>query len=364
MGLHDQITLSNAEPTAFVWPALPRVTAAELAMAQALPSTRHRVALALPGNVEAQLEGPVAPTAVSNAVRVAVTYQDQPVLIEASEVFVDALLKATGKTFQIRSLEEATAILVLEHVLGMPLTALEGSLKTAFSLQTPTPDVLEPREDTARLGLEIRLPDARPHQIIVQGTPDNVATLVAHLTKAPQVSRPPRRFTALSFAASLRTETLEVSADDHAALDVGDALMLPSEWSDLKPAWTLVAGALRAPVLAGRDGSITLRKSFEPLVETLQKDVAMATPQPNATPRAPARPEAPATDGLPVDISLELDTTQISLNELNRLTAGAVLPFSKDLPKTVRLIANGAPFAEGELVQLDEQVGVRLTARL
>ena len=74
-----------------------------------------------------------------------------------------------------------------------------------------------------------------------------------------------------------------------------------------------------------------------------------------------ASKNAHGLNDLSVTLSVEFDRMTKPLAELKDLDAGAVLPFDTNAPETVRLMANGKPFADGELVRIEDRIGVRLT---
>ena len=64
---------------------------------------------------------------------------------------------------------------------------------------------------------------------------------------------------------------------------------------------------------------------------------------------------------LPVSVSLELASFQLSLAELQALAVGEVLATGQPLGQHATLRVGERPIAEGELVQVDGQIGVRIT---
>lgn len=66
-------------------------------------------------------------------------------------------------------------------------------------------------------------------------------------------------------------------------------------------------------------------------------------------------------NNVPVTLSVEFDRITKPLAELSDLGEGAILPFKNTKPERVSLLANGKRFADGELVRIDDQLGVRLT---
>jgi type III secretion system YscQ/HrcQ family protein len=63
----------------------------------------------------------------------------------------------------------------------------------------------------------------------------------------------------------------------------------------------------------------------------------------------------------PIEIGLELARFQLQLGELERIAAGDVLATGRRIGETVTLRAANQPFAEGELVDVEGELGVRIT---
>ena len=74
----------------------------------------------------------------------------------------------------------------------------------------------------------------------------------------------------------------------------------------------------------------------------------------------PAADMAQLLDGLPVRVSFDLGELQLSLQELSTLQAGYTFELATPKARPVTIRANGQPVAKGEIVQIGEQIGVRL----
>lgn len=69
----------------------------------------------------------------------------------------------------------------------------------------------------------------------------------------------------------------------------------------------------------------------------------------------------PSLDDIPVRLSFELGTIELSLEELQGLAPGMVVPIGEALPPTVRIRCSGRWIGAGELVEVDGRLGVQLT---
>jgi type III secretion protein Q len=78
---------------------------------------------------------------------------------------------------------------------------------------------------------------------------------------------------------------------------------------------------------------------------------------------APAETEQPVSadlNHLPVRLEFVLATHDITLGELAAFVTGQAIPLATDAAHRIEVRANGKMVARGELVQLDEQLGVEL----
>jgi flagellar motor switch protein FliN/FliY len=64
---------------------------------------------------------------------------------------------------------------------------------------------------------------------------------------------------------------------------------------------------------------------------------------------------------IPVGISVELGRTQLSVKDIVGLTPGSVVELDKPTSEPVELFANGRLIARGEVVVVDEMLGIKIT---
>ena len=139
-------------------------------------------------------------------------------------------------------------------------------------------------------------------------------------------------------------------ADAIGALAVGDLLMLDG-----------LRGSSVALV-----GDVTLSLGADPPLhcEATLTDASRVTL--TASPHVPRSPPmhnpADALRDLHVEVTVELATQSVSLEALAAWGVGAVVEFPQRLGETVVVRAGGRVVARGELVNVEGQVGVRITA--
>jgi type III secretion protein Q len=64
---------------------------------------------------------------------------------------------------------------------------------------------------------------------------------------------------------------------------------------------------------------------------------------------------------LPVRIHVVLSQVELSLKELEGLTDGSIIQLDKQDLGAVQLVANGRVLGAGELVEIDDRLGVEIT---
>ena len=351
MGRHDP--LEAAVPTAFDWPDLPR------AEADAAPARADGWRIVLP-----TAAGPLAASEAAGAVEI-----DGPTVALAirgpgQRAVLDMPLAILAWALQVperdlAALAPPARAIAAEHALSPALDALEAAWDAAFACDVAaTQDGLG---ETLTAWLAPEDPEAghaARQAARLRADPETAARLRQALAGHRVAARRPDPPDAIPFAVAILAPPLTMDRGGFEDLVPGDALILPDGWDDPPAARLCVADRLVAP-LADRPGRPVLRG---PLGPHPSKETDMTRPAGSATPPAPDAKDVP-TDALPVEIGVELDRAEMTLGQLNALDSGSILPFERTFSNDVRLTANGAPFAEGELVRLGDRIGVRITAR-
>ncbi|MFZ0611967.1 MAG: flagellar motor switch protein FliN [Desulfobacterales bacterium] len=93
-----------------------------------------------------------------------------------------------------------------------------------------------------------------------------------------------------------------------------------------------------------------------------------ASPEKKRPASAPVAPQdVPAAPGMefildiPLEITVELGRTHMVINDLLKLGQGAVIELAKMAGETLEIRANQKLIAKGEVVEVNEKYGVRLT---
>lgn len=162
---------------------------------------------------------------------------------------------------------------------------------------------------------------------------------------------------------------LTLDPDDIANVEAGDIIVLENHALTRTDAG--VRGDVRLVVGSGRHGRIDA-KLIDALGESKLQIVDIAVQEQLEEPSmddAPATPEPqdnlPQTAGLlrEVDAAVAVELGRIRLNtaQLVRLRSGQVLRLARGATDPVDLVVGGKLFARGELIEVDGELGVRLT---
>ncbi len=64
---------------------------------------------------------------------------------------------------------------------------------------------------------------------------------------------------------------------------------------------------------------------------------------------------------IPIPVTVEVGSSKMLLQELLSLQPGSVIPLEKKVGEPVNVVVNGRKVALGEMVSVEEQLGVRIT---
>ena len=67
-------------------------------------------------------------------------------------------------------------------------------------------------------------------------------------------------------------------------------------------------------------------------------------------------------NNIPVNMSAELGRTEISLKEVYELTEGSIIELDRMVGEPLDLVVNGQIIAQGEVVAIDNNYGLRITS--
>lgn len=229
----------------------------------------------------------------------------------------------------------------------------------ALSLRRPT----RPRDDLARI--TVALEAGRYREYLHLHLPPSWLPLHQKLDIAAEAIQ--RRLDVPFRVVLARTE---LTVGDWSAAEVGDAVLFDGTTAadPSQPlAVELSCGSHHAEARVSTDGKLSIVSPFT------ERTVALAPQMPSLV-TAPGRDPMPTssvdrsspTEALlaaaPIEIVAELGRLALPAAEVLTLGPGSVLPLGWVRPESVELRVGDRTWARGELVDLDGQLGVRLTS--
>ncbi len=192
---------------------------------------------------------------------------------------------------------------------------------------------LSPAQPRAAMGLRLSL--ERDDQRLALWLDGDPATLLARLPPRPSAQR-----LAIPLRLSLQWPGLPLDAGELRTLEPGDLLLLPAGH---RPDAALLGFSKDAP---GRAANSTPRNW----------NCSTCT-----TPSLADSEDLHELDQLPIPVSFEVGRRTLDLHTLSTLQPGSLLDLDSALDGEVRILANQRCLGIGELVRLQDRLGVRVT---
>lgn len=228
-------------------------------------------------------------------------------------------------------------------------TALDAATGIAFSpAESPAPLP----SASARLGLWLTDPGAGRPCALLAVDDAIAAVLTARLERLPLSVGEPERWSNLPVEVTLWLGQSHLSAEEFRGLASGDILLLPSSM----PANAALELRLRQAG-QGQFLAIAHLQRGQLLINRL---VSAAMSEPAHTPDTASAPLDP--DALPIRIEFDLGGLTLPLRELRAIQPGYSFELDRPAPQAVRLMVGSQVIGHGELVQIDDRLGVRVTA--
>lgn len=236
-----------------------------------------------------------------------------------------------------------TNAIVAEHLLSDAIAPLETILDGPFRVVQIADDTEPPNTPS----MTVVVTDADEQEMILSISAD--AAILKKLAQVPSAAPAPKsgaNLGRLTFPSCLMGPSFGLPQGEFDDLEAGDGLfLLDLDWDAFKFANIIVADRLSIPVIIkGTTIEVVgaLKKS------THYKEIAMASL---------AKAE---TTTLPVVMSIELASSEITLEDLSELANGSFLHILDEWPSQVRVKANGKDFADAELVRISGKIALRL----
>lgn len=340
MGQHQIIDKGFPAPKAFVWPTLPTLDQKDGLKAEFVDRLTG-LSFDLQGK-RFSIQPADARFCVGNKIDIRLACGAERLFIATSEDLIAAVLTELGYEQSFLDLTIEHAALVIEHLFAPVFAVIEEKL--GDTLQVIGVGSVDGVPEGCALSMI--LPDDNALNFIL-GTSEAVLESLIPLLP-PMAQKPEAVLDDAVFTARLVSCDCEMTKADFDALGIGDAILLDRKWAQRHHAQIVIHDTLSAPTEAGAGGR-RLGRPLQPIKTDTATEIKMT-----------AQPTDPI-ESLPVTVSVEIDNKEMSLADIRQLRRGSVLPFSAELPETVRLLAHGTVVASGKLVQLDDAVAVQIT---
>lgn len=176
--------------------------------------------------------------------------------------------------------------------------------------------------------------------------PPATAALTAHLQHLPPVTLEQEPWPTLPVTVTLWIGQTHLTPREFSQIESGDILLLPPAPSGCAVRLTLRQGRRWLATGDLRCGQFLIDRVFS---------TPMSEPVTDPTP-APLNP-----DDLEIRIDFDLGHLTLPLEELRTLQPGYSFTLTRPSPQPVRIVAGSQTLGYGELVQIDDRLGVRVT---
>lgn len=226
------------------------------------------------------------------------------------------------------------------------LTALNAMSGLSFSL-TESPAPLP--ESTARLGLRLTDTPAQNLNAVLCLDDATAAVLTARLERLPLAVVKQEPWPTLPVSVTLWIGQIRLTPQEFRHLELSDMLLFPSSAPDATLELTLRQ--------SGRPVAVAHLHRRQLLIAHL---VPIAMSEPSQAPDTPRPPLNP--DDLEIRIDFDLGDLTLPLRELRAIQPGYSFELDRPDAQSVRIVAGSQVIGYGELVQIDDRLGVRVTS--
>ncbi len=283
--------------------------------------------------------------------RVEISVDGAPGTLIVSRSLVKALVGALDPDQRVDHLDPRHLALILELALGDALSTLEKGLGSQLAIDSVALSNA-PASDAASLafGLVVDGLGSFSGEMLL---PSVYATRLARFLDrcaggvVPDIELP--------VPVSVRIATATCSVGEIATLLPGDVVMADHRCREARTAVAVLAEHVAAPVRLTADGA----QLIAPPVRVQGTIWEWSMESGGGRPRADL--EKTDLDDIPVKLVFELGRVELSLAEVRQLAPGAVIPVSRPLEESVDISANGRRIGRGSLVQIGNNLGVRIT---
>ncbi len=240
------------------------------------------------------------------------------------------------------NLSQETQLLVIEHVFLEYLFVLEQGIKEKIELCSGF------SEDIAKYQISVESKSLGHHKFWLRCSLEFIQKIKTGFDWNHEEDQKDTRIdTALHIPLSLYGPKIQISSSEFNHLLIGDTLMFSRGVQHTLPQF-IAYQARQIANVTEKNGVIMV--SEKPVFKDRKKSGSVTQGNTGGD-----------IDALPVTVQLELSRTHIPLGDLRKLTTGSIVSFDTPLPENIRLFVGEKCFAEGLLMQIDDNIAVRIT---
>lgn len=259
---------------------------------------------------------------------------------------VDRLLDGVLSGLDRTSLDPTLLAMLVELALAPLIEAVEasGGRRIGFRrLGAP-----EPAERLHMIAFRLAPSAGAPFLARLHLAAESLGVVAALLEQPPLAPHPAAD---LPLILACRVGTARLTRGELASVGAGDFVVLTQ------------SGVARGQVELVLNAAVRFPARLEHQTITIEGGPArtMAEDDTNGPDGQPAPETAPDLDSVPVTLTFELGRLPVPLGELRLLGPGHGFDLGRDLRSPVDIMAGGKKIGSGELIQIDERVGVRVT---
>ena len=343
---------------------LPRLSTRQVDWRNLLASRDHAVPFAR-GEDEMRLVLAAADDAPPTGTLVQCLAGDAPFALAVDETRLNEFYPAGVADVAISSLPQPLAHALAAVAFHPLMEELETCLGRPVIFQGLTGEV---PADWHPVALTATANGSAPPAVVMHLSADAEAGLAAFLRARPSRATW-RAAPAARVPVSICLRGFELTAGERAALKPGGAILLPTDTDATRP--MVLLGRPARPVGIGRIESDrviveklmdeAMSEDIQEIEETYEIVDEKTPPETGDETGEVAGPAEVSLQDVAVGVDFMLARTSMTFADLQAFTPGFAIKLDRPVSSAVTIVVSGRAVGEGELVQIDDRLGVRIT---
>jgi type III secretion protein Q len=289
-----------------------------------------------------------APVQAEDAVAIEAVIGDRPVFAIVPSALLKSLLKPLGVE-DLSSLGAETILLLLECSLSDGLAKLEEAIGHRIALTA----LVSERSVRPSFDMSLEVMCNQAAYPVHLRLPLETGRLLTEALRSATTPAMPDHMLPVAMAVELGSASLSVKAISR--LRLNDVILFEKS-AGHDQAFLLFGERLAARAALRGHTAVVIDQPFQSTID--REGTTMSTPIP---PSAASGARDASFDDIIVKLTFEAGRRDISLGELKKLAPGQVFDLMRDPKAAVDIFAGQSRIGSGELVQINETVGVRIT---